>query len=81
MDPCISNLHLWWDLKNHLSYYLEIHFSVSHSWNQTSVGLYSSQLLVNASVATAMAVEMLPEFGVNVSSIRSVGVINVRNRK
>ena len=44
------------------------------SWNKTSVTLYSSQLLANASVATAMAVEMLPEFGINVSSIRSVGV-------
>ena len=46
----------------------------SNSWNKSSVSFYSSQLLANASVATAMAVEMLPEFGVNVSSVRSVGV-------
>jgi len=48
---------------------------LTHSWNKTSVTLFSEQLTTNASVATAMAVDMLPEFGINASSIRSVGFI------
>ena len=43
------------------------------SWDKTSVTHFSDELKTNASVATAMAVGMLPEFGINATTIRSVG--------
>ena len=48
------------------------------SWNNTFVSHFSDQLQSNASAATAMAIQLLPEFGINVSSIRSVSSSQIR---
>ena len=48
------------------------------SGNITSVSLFSNQLQSNASAAAAMAIELLPEFGINVSSIRSVCTLQIK---
>ncbi len=44
------------------------------SGNLTAITLLAEQLKTNASVAVALAVQQLPEFGVNASSIRSIKV-------
>ena len=45
----------------------------AHSWDKSAVSLFSDALTSNASAATVMAVQILPEFGVDVAFIRSVG--------
>ena len=61
----LSCLNLNWPFL--LTTYLE-----SCSWNEAAVALLTQQLRSSVSVAASLAAQQLPEFGVNVSSIRSV---------